>query len=372
MIRENDIQLQKRVVVGMSGGVDSAVAALLLKRQGYDVSGVFMKNWDDSQEDAVCPAEQDFEDVRAVCGQIGIPYYSVNFEQEYWDRVFSYFLREYKAGRTPNPDVLCNKAIKFAAFLDFARATGADYIATGHYVRREEKGGRHYLKKGLDAGKDQSYFLCMLSERQIADALFPVGELQKSEVREIARGENLTVAKKKDSTGICFIGERKFKEFLKTYIPANPGDIKTQDGKTVGRHEGLMYYTLGQRRGLAIGGQKAGTGERWFVVKKDLENNVLYVSQGADSALLYSDALIMRDVSFIAGEGKEAFACAAKVRYRQPDQAAVVKKRDDGAWLVEFEKKQRAVTPGQYCVLYDGDTCLGGGVIEASIKEGRA
>lgn len=358
----------KRVIVGMSGGVDSAVAALLLKRQGYDVAGVFMKNWDDSEPDAPCPAEEDFEDVRLVCDKIDIPYYTVNFQQEYWDRVFSYFLKEYKAGRTPNPDVLCNSEIKFSAFLEFAVSSGAEMIATGHYVRNEIRDGICYLKKGLDAGKDQSYFLCMLSQEQIKNALFPIGDMQKSEVRSIAISEDLSVAEKRDSTGICFVGERRFKNFLQTYLPANPGDIMSTDGSVIGRHDGLMYYTLGQRRGLNIGGRKDGSGERWFVIGKDLEKNILYVSQGAESEQLFSRALIMDNVNFISGSSQASFSCAAKVRYRQSDQGAYASRREDGSFLVEFEENQRAVTPGQYCVLYDGDVCIGGGEIREVIK----
>ncbi len=358
---------KKRVIVGMSGGVDSAVAALMLKEQGYDVAGVFMKNWDDSAPDTECPAQADFDDVRNVCDHIKIPYYSVNFEKEYWDRVFSHFLEEYKAGRTPNPDVICNKEIKFAAFLDFAYGAGAKYLATGHYARQEISGGVAYLKKGLDQNKDQSYFLCMVTSEQIKNVIFPVGEINKDEVRKIAQDANLKVAKKKDSTGICFIGERKFKQFLQTYIPAQPGDIITTDGKVIGKHDGLMYYTLGQRRGLAIGGSKGGTGERWFVVKKDMENNVLYVHQGEDSELLYTKTLFMKDVNFISGEPAKKFACMAKVRYRQQDQQAYVAQTEENVWRVQFSENQRAVTPGQYCVLYDGDICLGGGVIEHTI-----
>lgn len=360
-------QQKKRVVVGMSGGVDSAVAALLLKEQGYDVVGVFMKNWEDDSGE--CTSVEDYEDVRSVCDTIGIPYYTVNFVQEYWDRVFTYFLEEYKNGRTPNPDVLCNREIKFAAFLEFAMQTGAQYLATGHYARTEKKDGMTYLKKGLDAGKDQTYFLCQLSQEQIKHAIFPIGDMQKSDVRTLAKQAGLEVALKKDSTGICFIGERKFKQFLSNYLPANPGDIKTQEGKLVGRHDGLMYYTIGQRRGLNIGGKKEGTGERWFVVEKDLEHNILYVSQGAESELLYSSALLMQDMNFISGkEDQKAFECTAKVRYRQEDQQAYVTKKEDGLYLVEFAQKQRAITPGQYCVLYDGDICIGGGVCVSSIQ----
>ncbi len=357
--------MKQRVVVGMSGGVDSAVSALLLKEQGYDVVGIFMKNWDDSDESSECPAAQDFDDVRAVCDQIGIPYYTVNFQNEYWERVFQYFLAEYKRGRTPNPDVLCNKEIKFNAFLDFATKAGGEYLATGHYARLRREGGKTFLLKGLDNGKDQSYFLCMLSQQQVERAMFPIGELQKSEVRARANAAGLAVAKKKDSTGICFIGERKFKQFLQTYLPANPGEIRSVEGEVVGLHDGLMYYTLGQRRGLNIGG--CGTGERWFVVEKDMGRNVLVVSQGAESELLFSKALVMRGMNWISGEERTVFECGAKTRYRQPDQAAYAQKRGEDGVLVEFAQKQRAVTPGQYCVLYDGEVCLGGGVIEEVI-----
>ena len=351
-----------RVVIGMSGGVDSAVSAYILKEQGYEVIGVFMKNWDEDSED--CPAVQDFEDVRSVCDRINIPYYTVNFQEEYWDRVFEHFLAEYRAGRTPNPDVLCNKEIKFEEFLVFTKKCGARYLATGHYARVERDGNLVHLKKAIDGSKDQTYFLCMLSQYQLKDVMFPIGDLEKTEVREIAERENLSVARKKDSTGICFIGERKFRQFLKTYIPATPGEIRTLSGEYIKEHEGLMYYTLGQRRGLDIGGR--GNGQRWFVVKKDLENNILYVEQGEDSPALYSQGLFMSSFNFISKvpEGN-SFECMAKTRYRQPDQKAFVTKREDG-WIVDFEERQRAVTPGQYCVLYDGDICLGGGVIEQS------
>jgi len=348
---------KKSVVVGMSGGVDSAVAALLLKEQGWDVTGVFMKNWDDGGER--CTAAEDFEDVRAVCDQIGIPYYTVNFEQEYWDRVFTIFLEEYKRGRTPNPDVLCNREIKFAAFLDFALQSGAEYIATGHYARTEQHDGMVWLKKGVDANKDQSYFLCQLTQKQVEKAIFPLGDMEKTQVRAIAKERGLEVALKRDSTGICFIGERKFKQFLSNYLPANPGDIVTEQGKVVGRHDGLMYYTL-------------GPGERWFVVAKDLKHNLLVVSQGAESEKLFARGMVMTDTNFIAGGAeKTAFSCTAKVRYRQEDQKAFVQKRGEGIYFVIFEQKQRAITPGQYCVLYDGDTCLGGGVCEEVVDPGE-
>jgi tRNA-specific 2-thiouridylase len=353
-----------RVIIGMSGGVDSAVSAYLLKQQGYDVIGVFMKNWDEGQ-DGECTAAKDFDDVQDTCNKIGIPYYVVNFEKEYWDRVFSYFLKEYQAGRTPNPDVLCNQEIKFAAFWDFARKTGVRFLATGHYARLENLSGRVVLKKAADRSKDQTYFLCMLKKEQLRNVLFPVGNKKKNEVREIAKKQNLSVAQKKDSTGICFIGEKKFKQFLQKYLPASPGEMRTLDGEYIGKHDGLMYYTLGQRRGLNIGGR--GTGERWFVVRKDMQKNILYVVQGADHPALYSKALRMREINFISGNcPAKSFECGAKFRYRQPDQKVSVLVEKDG-FLVEFFEKQRAVTPGQYCVLYDGDVCLGGGVIEEVI-----
>lgn len=355
----------QRIAVGMSGGVDSAVAALLLKEQGLDVIGIFMKNWDETLDGGECTAVEDYDDVRAVCTEIGIPYYTVNFEKEYMDRVFRYFLSEYSAGRTPNPDVLCNSEIKFAAFKDFAFNMGADFMATGHYARlKEESDGTIRLLKGKDPGKDQSYFLCALKSEQLKRAMFPIGDLNKSEVRDIARKYGLNVADKKDSTGICFIGERRFKQFLSEFLPAKKGEMRTLSGEYIKDHDGLMYYTLGQRRGLDIGGR--GTGERWFVVKKDLENNILYVEQGADSAALYSKALRTESFNFINPPEKTEFACMAKVRYRQPDQEAYAKVIDGEVYL-EFKERQRAVTPGQYAVLYDGDECLGGGVIREVI-----
>jgi tRNA-specific 2-thiouridylase len=352
-MRENQ---KTRVVCGMSGGVDSAVAAHLLKEQGYDVVGVFMKNWQDDGQG--CSAAADYEDVKSVCGAIGIPYYTVNFEQEYQERVFSYFLSEYKRGRTPNPDVLCNSEIKFAAFLDHAHKLGAERLATGHYARAE--GG--HLYKAADAGKDQTYFLCMLSPKQVNSALFPVGDLQKSEVRAIAERLNLSVAHKKDSTGICFIGERKFREFLSTFLPAQPGDIVTRDGRVIGRHDGVIYYTLGQRRGLGIGGVAGAPDERWFVTAKDVERNILYVDQGAADAL-YSKALRTSAFNYISARPEGDFECCAKFRYRQGDQRVRVTAIDGGE-RIEFAERQRAVTPGQYAVLYLGGECLGGGVIE--------
>ena len=354
--------MAEKIAVGMSGGVDSAVSALLLKEQGYDVCGIFMKNWDETDEFGECTAAEDYDDVRSVCDAIGIPYYTVNFTEEYWQRVFTYFLDEYKSGRTPNPDVLCNREIKFAAFKDFALSTGADYMATGHYARLAEEGV--HLIKGVDSNKDQTYFLCMLRREQLLRTMFPVGHLTKPEVREIARKANLPVAEKKDSTGICFIGERKFRQFLKQYLPAKKGEMRTLSGEYIGEHEGLMYYTLGQRRGLNIGGR--GTCERWFVVKKDIENNILYVEQGADSAELYSRALITEEFNFINPPNWTEKRLCAKTRYRQPDQPCTAF-IEDGRVRLEFDDKQRAVTPGQFAVLYDGDECLGGGVIEKVI-----
>lgn len=351
------------IVVGMSGGVDSAVAAALLKKQGLDVIGIFMKNWEEEDDSGVCTATQDYEDVRAVCDTIGIPYYTVNFSREYRDRVFSYFLEEYQKGRTPNPDVLCNCEIKFKAFLDFAMQTGASSLATGHYARLDKTQDGVRLLKGLDGGKDQTYFLAGLTQQQLKNAVFPVGELQKKDVRDIARSLHLPNAEKKDSTGVCFIGERNFKQFLMQYLPARPGDMVTETGKVIGRHDGLMYYTLGQRRGLGIGGMKEGSGESFFVIGKDLERNLLIVQQGEHEEL-FSLSLDAERMHWIGGEApRKEFSCCAKFRYRQPDQGVRVTAEDDGIH-VKFDVPQRAVTPGQWVVLYDGDVCLGGGPID--------
>lgn len=352
-----------RVVVGMSGGVDSSVTALLLKRQGYDVIGVFMKNWDDTDENGVCTAELDAEDVRRVCDQIGIPYYTVNFEAEYQDKVFSYFLDEYRRGRTPNPDVMCNREIKFGEFLQKALDLGADVIATGHYARVERADGEYRLLRGVDSNKDQTYFLHALNQSQLSRAMFPIGHLPKPEVRKIAEEAGLYTAKKKDSTGVCFIGERNFKEFLSQYLPAQPGDmVDLATGAVKGRHDGLMYYTLGQRQGLGIGG--SGSGEPWFVADKDLERNILYVVQGDAHPSLYSTALTAENVNWISPKPPAAeVKCTAKFRYRQADQGVTVKPLEGGLWRVEFDVPQKAVTPGQAVVLYDGDVCLGGGTI---------
>lgn len=356
-----------RIVVGISGGVDSSVAAYLLKQQGHDVIGLFMVNWEEI--DGTCTAETDYEDVKRVCNKIGIPYFSVNYAKEYYERVFTHFLEEYKKGRTPNPDVLCNREIKFGPFLEQARKLGADMIATGHYAKKIEKDGKSYLAKSHDLNKDQSYFLNQLSQSQLSSVIFPLENIDKPEVRKIAAELGLSTAEKKDSTGICFIGERNFKNFLKQYIPAQPGDIVDLEGKKVGRHDGLMYYTLGQRRGLNIGGMKGGNGERWFVVKKDLKNNRLVVSQGEEDEL-FSDGLYASEMNWIPELPKEKeFDCYAKFRYRQPDQKVKVCVLDETHIKVDFAERQRAITPGQYVVLYDEEgLCLGGGVIDEAFN----
>lgn len=358
------------VIVGMSGGVDSSVAALLLKEQGVKVIGVFMKNWEESGEDGVCTATNDYEDVQRVCERLDVPYYTVNFAKEYQQRVFSFFLDEYRAGRTPNPDILCNSEIKFQAFLEFAMGTGAVALATGHYARLEERGGTICLLRAADKNKDQTYFLAGLGQDQLRRAMFPIGGLQKSQVRQIAAKAGFSTAQKRDSTGVCFIGERNFKRFLMQYLPAQPGNMVDLSGKTVGRHDGLMYYTMGQRRGLGIGGRNDGSGESWFVIGKDLDRNLLIVQQGEHEEL-FSTALTTGKVNWIAGEmPPEAFRCTAKFRYRQPDQRVTVYAYEDGCRVV-FDEPQRAITPGQWTVFYDADACLGGGPVmqSTSLKE---
>ncbi len=367
MVVETRQPSEIRVVIGMSGGVDSSVAAYLLKQQGYDVIGIFMKNWDDTDEFGVCTATEDYEDVIAVCNQIGIPYYAVNFEKQYWDKVFTYFLEEYKAGRTPNPDVMCNKEIKFKAFLEHAMNLGADYLATGHYARVEQDENGVRMLRGVDNNKDQTYFLNQLTEQQLEKVMFPIGHLPKPEVRKIAEEAGLATAKKKDSTGICFIGERNFKEFLSQYLPAQPGNMETFDGEVKGTHDGLMYYTLGQRHGLGIGGD----GEPWFVLGKDLERNVLYVGQGFHHDKLYSDALTAVKMSFTGETPTGKFACTAKFRYRQEDSPVEVEMREDGTAFITFAEPQRAITPGQAVVLYDGEVCLGGGTIDGVFSQSK-
>lgn len=361
-----------RVVVGMSGGVDSSVTAYLLKKQGYDVIGVFMKNWDDTDENGFCTATEDYKDVALVANQIGIPYYSVNFEKQYWDNVFEYFLSEYKKGRTPNPDVMCNKEIKFKAFLDYAMDLGADYLATGHYARiqRDEDGTAHLLR-GIDDNKDQTYFLNQLSQQQLAKTMFPLGDLEKSEVRKIAEEANLATAKKKDSTGICFIGERDFKEFLMNYLPAQPGNMETLDGTILKQHDGLMYYTIGQRKGLGIGGSADFSDDPWFVIGKDLERNVLIVGQGYENDHLYASHLKASDFSFTQDKDyPEEFRCTVKFRYRTKDvPATVYMNQADKTAKIVFDEPARAITPGQAIVLYDGDECLGGGTIDQAYSQ---
>ena len=355
----------KTVVVGMSGGVDSSVAAYLLKRQGYNVIGLYMMNWEETDPSGACSAEGDFADVVRVCAALGIPYYSVNFAEKYRERVFSHFLSEYAAGRTPNPDVLCNREIKFGPFRDYALSMGADFVATGHYCGVEHSNGRNRLLKAADGGKDQTYFLNQVRENQLDNVIFPLADLPKAEVRRIAEENGLATAKKKDSTGICFIGERNFRKFLQNFLPAQSGKIVTLDGETVGEHIGLMYYTLGQRKGLDLGG-KHGEEGRWFVVEKDLKNNILYVSHG-DESPLYSKACKVSGLNWIGYIPQRTVFCTAKFRYRQPEQKVKVTVDGDTA-LVEFETPQRAVTEGQYAVFYDETACLGGGVIEEVIK----
>jgi len=356
----------RRVIVGMSGGVDSSVAALVLKEQGYDVMGVFMKNWEEQDENGVCTSTADYEDVRSVSDKLGIPYYTVNFAKEYRERVFSYFLSEYEAGRTPNPDVLCNCEIKFKAFLDFALGMGAQALATGHYAQLDKTGGRVRLLRAVDLNKDQTYFLAGLTAKQLAPAMFPIGGIEKPELRRIASEAGLITAEKKDSTGICFIGERNFKKFLMQFLPAQPGDMVDLNGNVIARHDGLMYYTLGQRRGLGIGGRSEGSGESWFVIGKDMKRNLLIVQQGEQEEL-FSTSLMTGKMNWIAGEPPaNEFICTAKFRYRQSDQDVKVFVEGE-CCRIEFMKPQRAVTPGQWAVLYQGEECLGGGPIEETV-----
>ncbi len=354
---------ETKVIVGMSGGVDSSVSAHLLMQQGYQVEGLFMKNWDEDDGTEYCTAKEDLADAQQVCDKLGITLHQANFAAEYWDNVFEYFLAEYKAGRTPNPDILCNREIKFKAFLDYAHVLGADLIATGHYVRRFDQDGHTYLLKGLDPNKDQSYFLHAVGEAEIAQTLFPVGELEKPEVRRIAEQQGLVTATKKDSTGICFIGERRFKDFLRQYLPAQPGRIETDQGDDIGEHQGLMYHTLGQRQGLGIGGLSGYPDEPWFVAGKDLTRNVLIAVQGKNHPLLFKDWLTTDQVFWVNEEPELPLRCSAKVRYRQDDQDCLIEKRGTG-YRVTFDQPQRAITPGQSVVFYLGERCLGGGVIE--------
>lgn len=354
-----------KVIVGMSGGVDSSVAALLLKEQGYQVEGLFMKNWEEDDTDTYCSATVDVADAQAVCDKIGIPLHTVNFAAEYWDNVFTNFLSEYQAGRTPNPDILCNREIKFKVFLQYAQQLGADFIATGHYADKLNTDNVYHLAKAKDLNKDQSYFLYTLGQQQLKHALFPLANLAKPEVRAIAAQAGFINQDKKDSTGICFIGERKFKTFLETFLPAKPGDIITDAGKTVGQHTGLMYYTLGQRQGLGIGGLAHAANEPWFVLDKDLANNILIIGQGHDNPRLFAPGLIAQQLTWVSEPPADNFTCMAKIRYRQEDQACTVAiDPTNNKCTVIFDQPQRAITPGQSVVFYDQDVCLGGGIIE--------
>ena len=355
---------RKTVVIGLSGGVDSAVSAYLLKKQGYEVIGLFMKNWEDDDDSEYCSSRQDLIDATAVADLLDIDIEAVNFAKEYKERVFSEFLKEYQAGRTPNPDVLCNSEIKFKAFLDHAMKLGADLIATGHYARNREVDGKFQLLKGLDPNKDQSYFLHRLNQHQLSKALFPVGELKKTEVRRIAQEIGLPNAKKKDSTGICFIGERPFREFLNRYIANKPGLIKNDHGDVLGRHIGLSFYTLGQRKGIGIGGNKEGNGQPWFVARKDLVNNVLYVVQGHEHPWLKAEILNAVKPSWVSGEAPIEKHLSVKTRYRMPDEPCLILEADNTKLSLKSDEPLWAVTPGQSAVLYDGDVCLGGAIIE--------
>lgn len=361
---------KKKVIIGMSGGVDSSVSAFILQQQGYQVEGLFMKNWEEDDDTDYCTAAADLADAQAVADKLGMKLHKINFAAEYWDNVFEHFLNEYKAGRTPNPDILCNKEIKFKAFLEYAAEDlGADYIATGHYVRRSGDDNNAQLLRGLDANKDQSYFLYTLSHKQVGQSLFPVGDIEKPIVRQIAEDLGLATAKKKDSTGICFIGERKFKDFLARYLPAQPGEIRTVDGKVVGRHDGLMYHTLGQRKGLGIGGVKGLSEDPFYVVEKDLINNVLVVAQGHDNSALLSSGLIATQLHWVDRQPiRENLRCTVKTRYRQTDIACEIQPIDDDTIRVIFDEPQIAVTLGQSAVFYQGEVCLGGGVIEEQLK----
>jgi tRNA-specific 2-thiouridylase len=360
-------QTKTRVAVGMSGGVDSSVAALLLRQQGHDVQGLFMKNWEGDDTQDHCAATEDLQDAEKVCAQLGIALHAVNFSREYWDNVFSYFLEEYRTGRTPNPDVLCNKEIKFKAFLEYAVALGADAIATGHYARVTEADGRLHLFKACDTNKDQSYFLYTLGQAQLAKTIFPLGDLAKPQVRTLASEAGFSNHAKKDSTGICFIGERNFKNFLSRYLPAHPGEIQTTTGETIGEHGGLMHYTLGQRQGLGIGGRREGSGAAWYVVGKDIHKNILVVTQNEHDPLLYSQGLTASDLHWVSGHAPQApLRCHAKTRYRQVDQACEISKLEEHGCEVIFEQPQRAATPGQSVVFYLGEECLGGGVIKVT------
>ena len=356
---------QEKIIVGMSGGVDSSVSAYLLQQQGYQVEALFMKNWEEDDTEEYCSASVDLADAQQVCDRLDIPLHTVNFSGEYWDNVFEYFLHEYRSGRTPNPDIMCNREIKFKAFLDHAQVLGARRIATGHYVRTRERHNNVELLRGLDANKDQSYFLYALNQHQLSHAVFPLGEHDKSTVRDIARQQNFAVHAKKDSTGICFIGERKFKDFLQRFIPAQPGRIVSTDGTELGEHSGLMYYTIGQRQGLGIGGTETGNDDPWYVVAKSLDENLLIVAQGVDNPGLFHRHCSITDLHWISrAPGNFPYTCSAKIRYRQMDTSCRITALEHNRANIEFNTPQRAITPGQALVLYLQEQCLGGGTIE--------
>lgn len=357
----------EKIIVGLSGGVDSSVAALLLKEKGYNIEGLFMKNWDETSDEGRCLWEDDVEDALLVCEKLDIPINTIDLSKEYWSKVFEQFLSEYQTGLTPNPDILCNQEIKFKAFLDHALELGASKIATGHYAQVISTNDGYELHKGMDSNKDQSYFLCRLNQKQLQHTLFPIGNIEKDKVRSMAKKAGFSTHDKKDSTGICFVGERPFREFLSQYIPIKKGEIKTPEGKTIGEHEGVHLYTLGQRQGLGIGGVRDASDQPWYVVAKDVENNILIVAQGIDHPLLQSHSLIASDVHWIAGQAPGLpLACAAKTRYRQPDQTCRVENTGKNSISVTFDVPQRAVTPGQFVVLYQEDNCIGSGVIEST------